>query len=376
MLTPFRQRHLLTLLNDFEQSTFPLDSFLNSYFRAHKAIGSKDRRLLSEMSYGLTRWRGLIDYLCPRPLSWENRIDVFVKLTPEKALEDQTIPSHVRISFPKALFEMISEQYGEENALEICLNSNQRAPLTIRVNQLKCTRDALFEKWNDQFDIVKTESAPYGITINERMQLFQLPEFKKGCFEVQDEGSQLIGEIIQAKPGEHILDYCAGSGGKTLAFAPGMQGTGQIYLHDKRKRALIEAKKRLCRAGIENAQIIEFGSAKLKKLEGKIDAVLLDVPCSGSGTLRRNPDLKWRFDKSDFQQLLQKQADILNQTARYVKPGGRLIYATCSLLTEENEKQIEQFINEHPFKVAQPYFKSLPTPGGMDGFFAAVLQKL
>jgi len=194
-------------------------------------------------------------------------------------------------------------------------------------------------------------------------------------FEVQDEGSQLIADLIEATPRDHVLDYCAGSGGKTLAFAPKMQHKGQIYLHDVRLPALMEAKKRLCRAGIQNAQILlPDDNSKKKLLKKSMDWVLVDVPCSGTGTLRRNPDMKWNFQPDTIEKLIDKQQQIFEEALPFLHPQGSIVYATCSILPQENEEQIAYFIKKFKMKIVNAPFRSTPLSNGMDGFFGAVLK--
>ncbi len=207
------------------------------------------------------------------------------------------------------------------------------------------------------------------------MNFFSLDEFKKGYFEVQDEGSQILAELVQTKPGDQFMDYCAGSGGKSLSVAAEMKNRGQIYLHDIRKRALQEAKKRLRRAGVENAQVINSGSPKLSKLKKKIDWVLVDAPCSGTGTLRRNPDMKWKFASEMPGRLAAEQRVIFEQGLSFVKPGGHIVYATCSLLREENQNQLDHFLKTYDLKLVDEPFQSLPHEGGMDGFYGVVFKK-
>jgi len=187
-----------------------------------------------------------------------------------------------------------------------------------------------------------------------------LPEFKAGFFEIQDEGSQLIANHVTASPGDHILDYCAGSGGKTLAFAPKMKNKGQIYLYDIRPYTLIEAKKRLKRAGIQNAQLLDDKKLKKRGLHSRMDWVLLDVPCSGTGTLRRNPDMKWKLTPETFTRLVEEQRKIFDSAFKFLKPNGKIVYATCSVFPEENEEQIATFIEKYGLKLLHTPFLSFP----------------
>ncbi|MBS0615077.1 MAG: RsmB/NOP family class I SAM-dependent RNA methyltransferase [Verrucomicrobia bacterium] len=347
----FREHHRQKILSALAEDRGPLDLFLNSYFRSHKAIGSKDRRFLSDTIYDDVRWKGLIDYLGQRP---ENFIE---------ASQDATIPPHIRVSFPLELFNLLSQNEP------LCRILNERAPTVIRINPLKTSRESLLKAWEGKYQCAPTEHSPWGIVFKERVHLLSLPEFQEGLFEIQDEASQLAAAMLEAKPKDHVLDYCAGSGGKTLAFAPAMQGQGQIYLHDIRLSALQKARLRLRRAGIQNVQF-----QISPKLKGKMDWVFVDAPCSGTGTLRRNPDLKWKFNLDMLHRLVEEQRQIFAEALTYLSPHGSIIYATCSLLTEENEKQIAFFEEKHQLK-SQKIFRSIPESGGMDGFFASVLVR-
>jgi len=372
---PFREHHILSLLQQYESQQLPLDLFISIYFREHKALGPKDRGVISETIYGIIRWKGLIDYLCEEPITWEKRLDLYSKVNLRNYSSDQEIPKHTLYSFPKCLFDLIIQSHGEKIGSQLCLLSNGPAPTTIRINPAKTTRELMFEKWKDTYDISQTRQSPYGIIFHKKINFFSLPEFQQGLFEVQDEGSQLLSQLVLTSPGQHVLDYCSGSGGKTLAFAYRLEGKGQIYLHDIRPFALQEAKKRLRRAGIQNVQILmPDDEAKQKKLKKKMDWVLVDAPCTGTGTMRRNPDMKWKFDEATLPRLVGQQRTIFEKALSYLKSGGRIVYCTCSILKEENQEQTEHFIKTYNLK-QESVFQSLPSEGGMDGFYGVVFVK-
>lgn len=370
---PFREHHLLQLLHQYESSPLPLDCCIADYFRAHKALGSKDRAYIADTAYSLVRWKSLLDHLSGKG-DWEERLSTYQERDLQTELKNHQIPLHVRYCSPKILFDLLVACYGEARACELCLINNERAPATIRVNALKTSRETLFERWKGTHDISPCQSSFNGIIFNKTLNFFTLPEFKEGFFEVQDEGSQLLAQLIQPEPGELVLDYCAGAGGKALAIAPQMQQKGQLFLHDIRKQALFDAKKRMRRAGVQNAQIVQADSPQLKTLKKKMDWVLVDAPCSGTGTLRRNPDMKWRFDEKTLPKLIGQQRTIFEKALSYLKPGGRIVYATCSILKEENEAQINHFIKTYNLTLEGTPFQSWPSSGGMDGFFGAVLS--
>jgi 16S rRNA (cytosine967-C5)-methyltransferase len=375
MSSLFRATHLFHLLNAFEKQKLPLDVFLRIYFKDHKAIGSHDRKYIAETIYTLTRWKGLVDFFCKEDISWENRVAVLESLSPEEHLNDSSIPLHNRVSFPENYFSYLSQELGEHNAKEFCLESNYTAPITIRANALKISRDALMERLKDIASCSPGKLSPHAIHFDRRANFFGLPEFKEGLFEMQDEASQIGAFQVKARPGDHVLDYCSGAGGKALAIAPSMQGKGQIYLHDIRSQVLIEAKKRLKRAGVQNFQFILPDDPKKKRFWGRMDWVLVDAPCSGSGTLRRNPDMKWYFDQSSLEELARRQRQIFEEALKFAKPKGHIVYATCSILPIENDKQVEWFVSNLPVKLVETPFRSFPKKGEMDGFFAATLQK-
>ncbi|MBA2728646.1 MAG: RsmB/NOP family class I SAM-dependent RNA methyltransferase, partial [Parachlamydiaceae bacterium] len=319
---PFRDHHLLEIMIGYDQQSLPMDLFISRYFRLHKAIGSKDRGYIADNLYALIRWKGLIDHIAKGRLEWERRLKIFNEMDFNALYADESIPLHVRVSFPKNLFDAVANTYGIERGAELCQISNFPAPTTVRANLMKTTREVLLQKWEGVYEISPCERSPSGIIFHKKINFFGLPEFQEGLFEVQDEGSQLLAYLLDVAPGELVLDYCSGSGGKTLAFAPAMQNKGQIFLHDIRPHALMECKKRLRRAGIQNSQIIQAEDAKLKKMKKKMDWVLADVPCSGTGTLRRNPDMKWKFDDEMVPRLVGLQRQIFEKAFSYVKPGG------------------------------------------------------
>ncbi|MBI2743864.1 MAG: RsmB/NOP family class I SAM-dependent RNA methyltransferase [Chlamydiales bacterium] len=374
-MNTFQRHHLFTILEKFEDHQLPLDLFLSGYFRAHKAVGANDRRTICEAIYGMIRWRGLLDHFLPKPATWQTRLSLFDSINPLDFRGKSEIPPHIRVSFPKSLYEIFRAAYGDARCDELCFISNTTAPTTVRVNEIKISRDALFEKWKSLYSISLSPVSPSGIVFHKKINFFGLEEFKEGLFEVQDEGSQLIAALVQPTPGEQILDFCAGSGGKTLAFAPQTKAKGQIFLHDVRPRALLEAKKRLRRAGIQNAQVLPSDDPYKKKLKGKMDWVLIDVPCSGTGTLRRNPDMKWRFDPEQVERLVLEQREIFAEALEFLAPKGRLVYSTCSILPQENEQQIAFFLEHFPVELEKPVFASHPERGGMDGFFGAVFKR-
>jgi len=370
----FRKHHLHTILEEGAASTLPLDAFLSDYFRGHRAIGSKDRREICEAVYAIIRNRSLIDYHLQKPITWADRAEALPKLAEFSA--DKSIPPHIRVSFPKGLFDLIIGALGEEKGMEFCRISNGTAPVTLRANLLKTTREALLAHFAAEHSVKETPHSKAGLQFPRKHNFFSMDIFKEGHFEIQDEGSQLVADLVEAKPGDEVLDYCAGAGGKTLAIAPKLEGTGQIYLYDIRPLALAQAKKRLKRAGIQNAQILETEDLKRKGMQKRFDWVLVDAPCSGLGTLRRNPDMKWKINKEMIDRLVVQQREIVAAALPLLAPGGTLVYATCSIFPEENEKQLDYFLQHLNLTLVDEPLSLFPVEGGMDGFFGARLKLL
>ena len=368
--TPFRDRHIHSFFRTFDGSNKPLDLSLSDYFRASKSLGASDRRAIGETVYGMVRWKSLLDFLAP-----SDRLACYRNLDWESFQENSSIPEFAKLGMSEFLFDRFTASFGIEKARILCRLLNESAPTTVRANLLKTTRSDLLRLWEGKFSLSPCSKAPQGIHLHKREPLFSLPEFKEGLFEVQDEGSHLVAQLVEAGPDDLVLDYCSGSGGKTLAFAPAMQRKGQIYLHDIRPSALYEARRRLKRAGIQNAQCTPPGHPQLPRLKSKCDWVLIDVPCSGTGTLRRNPDQKWKIDAPMIERLAQTQREIADQAIHYLKPGGRLVYATCSLLPEENSAQVDYFLSRLPLELEKEPLSLFPESRGMDGFFSAVFRK-
>ena len=371
----FRDFHLMRLLKGFSTQGLPLDLFIRNYIKANKSIGSHDRRFLAETIYTIFRWLGLIDYLCGKKHSWEERYEIFKTLDTTTAHKNPALPPHVAVSFPKGLYDLIKSGLGEAKTKEFCLISNTQAPTTLRINPLKTDRQSLMNLWEGTYEVRACTQSPLGIIFKKRENFFGMDEFKQGLFEMQDEGSQLVAFLVDAQPGQQVLDFCSGSGGKTLAFAQRLDSTGQIYLHDIRPHSLVEAKKRLKRAGIQNAQILQHDDKKKKTLKNTMDWVLVDAPCTGSGTLRRNPDMKWRFDPQTIVKIQEEQRVIFAEALEFVTPGGKIVYATCSILPHENTDQMTHFLHNHSIKLVGSPLEISPTIDGMDGFFGAVFEK-
>ncbi len=369
MNSPFRYQHLIDLLTGWEKTTYPLDAFISRYFRNNRSAGAKDRKWITEHAYLLVRWKTFLDYKEKKP-SWITRYERLLHPLPIDVIKKA--PRYLQCAFPKWYYQKLEESYGDQ-AFSLCQTLNEEAPTTVRVNTYLTDRKTLFAKWAPLYPVYLTKLSPMGISFRKRINFFALDEFKQGLFEVQDEGSQLIALFTKAKPKEKILDYCSGSGGKSLALAPFMEGSGQLFLHDIRTSALVQAKKRLKRAHIQNAQIVLPEKKAKRRLKGNMDTVLLDVPCSGSGTLRRNPDMKWKSTLSGMLALVETQKMLFQEALLYVKKGGKIIYSTCSLFPDENQDQVAYFLEHFPVKLLEQK-QILPVSQAHDGFFMAAFQ--
>ena len=396
----------------------PADLVVSSFFRQHRDLGARERHTLAETAYGVLRQRLYFQNMAQSGigplerrlaiLAWEGN-DAFLKaaitvdeqawLAKINAIDRATLPEKLRHNLPDWLAGPLQENLGEEFWPLVAALSVQ-APLDLRVNALKAKREEVQQALTDAgFTVAPTPHSPWGLRVQGKPALHKLDVFTRGDVEVQDEGSQLLALLTDAKRGEMVVDFCAGAGGKTLALGASMRNTGRLYAFDVSGHRLDALKPRMARSGLSNihpAQIAHERDDRVKRLSGKIDRVLVDAPCSGLGTLRRNPDLKWRQTPKAIKELQEKQTAILAGAARLLKPGGRLVYATCSLLTGENESIADAFTASHAEQfevlpalqaletarvssaaelVSGPYLRLWPHRHQTDGFFAAVWQR-
>ncbi len=402
-------------LREVLRFTGPADVVLSRYFRDHPRLGGRERGMIAEAVYALLRRRNLYNHLSESGSGSQMRrlallglseaagTDALSGLSDNEriwleqvmAIDRGSLPASLRASMPDWIMNRLIAQFGEAEAMQLTDALNQSAPLDLRVNTLKSDRAAA-EAALTHAGIVcaTTPFSPLGLRMHKKPALQNMPVFKEGHVEVQDEGSQLLAQILGAKRGEMVADFCAGAGGKTLALGAWMRNTGRLYAFDVSEKRLAKLKPRLARSGLSNVhpvQIAHENDAKVKRLVGKLDRVLVDAPCSGLGTLRRNPDMKWRQREQDIEELNAKQRSILASAARLVKPGGRLVYATCSLLDEENQAVVNEFLSAHPDFSLRPmadifaeqklnlpmgdFLQLLPHRHQTDGFFAAVLER-
>ncbi|MFN3386601.1 MAG: RsmB/NOP family class I SAM-dependent RNA methyltransferase [Candidatus Thermochlorobacter sp.] len=308
-----------------------------------------------------------------------------------------------RYAFPLWMTEKLLETRSADEVAALYRAMNTPAPVVLRVNTMKTTREALQEKLRSEgIEVRKGYLSPDALYCKERRNVMQTEAFKQGLFEIQDEGSQLISWLLKPKPGQKVLDACAGGGGKTLHLATLMHGKGKVFAFEKYEKRFGNIHERIRRSGLQNIELVrpeQFEHFE-KKFGGKLDAILIDAPCTGSGTVRRNPDLKLRLTKEALQKMVQVQIEVLSRYAPLLKEGGTAVYATCSIFEDENEHVVETFLKrytsfkcisaEEQLKASQtteelaaliarvqqaPYLKLLPHQDETDGFFAALLMK-
>lgn len=398
----------LDLVLDFKR---PADAVLSAFFREHKKLGSHDRAFVAEAVFGvLRRYRYLsvvVPAANPRTLivAWliKSRgvsgaiLERFAKPELVQHIRDATtdnLPLGVAAELPDWVVDKLRPDLSDADILALGRALQQTAPLDLRVNAFKAERDAVLAQLTAAgMAAVATPYSPWGIRLKAHPAINRHSLFVDGSIEVQDEGSQLLALLLGARRGEMVCDFCAGAGGKTLAIGAMMASTGRLYAFDVAEKRLTNLKPRLARSGLSNVMpqlIASENDTRVKRLAGKLDRVLVDAPCSGLGTLRRNPDLKFRQSPESIDELTQKQAAILRSAAKLLKPGGRLVYATCSLLREENEAIVEGLLAEGGFTLlpvngllAQlripldtgDMLKLSPAVHGTDGFFAAALVR-
>jgi len=400
----------------------PADAVIARFFRDHRALGPRERATLTQSVYAVLRSKLLFEHLArsgsgararrlailgfdaPRAfvdgaLSAQEQawLDVCRKVDPAELLEPH------RHNLPEWLAQRLAQEQAEQ-FWPLVAGLNEPAPLDLRVNVFKARRTDVQAALAAQgVRAHPTPHSPWGLRVEGKPVLTRLEGYLRGDFEIQDEGSQLLALLADARRGEMVVDFCAGAGGKTLALGAAMRSTGRLYAFDTSAHRLDALKPRLARSGLSNVHPVVISPERddrIKRLAGKIDRVLVDAPCSGLGTLRRHPDLKWRQDAALVAQLAARQAVILRDAARLLKPGGRLVYATCSVLRQENEDIAEAFSASHPefemlrvsdiltaVKIGQAvslceegpnhtsWLRLWPHLHGTDGFFAAVWQK-
>ena len=376
----------------FEEGQYA-DKVIQRVLKSNPKWGARDRSFIAETTYEMVRWWRLINYLSPSKDYWDlfgtywlmqgrqlPPWEEFQRINADKLkgkyenLEEPAILESV----PDWLFEMGKKELG--NLWEDEVHSlNQEAEVVLRVNTLKINREHLKNRLAE--DGIKThiiKGYPDALILDERTNVFRNPAFKEGLFEVQDGSSQLVASALAVEPGMRVIDACAGAGGKSLHLASLMENKGKVLSMDLEEWKLQQTKLRARRAGVSiiERKVIE-GSKTIKRLKESADRLLLDVPCSGLGVLRRNPDTKWKLSKESIEKVQQTQQDILQSYPSMLKPGGQMVYATCSILPSENQDQVNKFLASEAgkdFELIEDH-KVLSQESGFDGFYIARLQK-
>ena len=406
------------LLREVGKLDMPADVVVSNFFRKNRELGPRERHALAETAYAVLRQRLLFQHLAQSGsgvlerrlviLAWQGN-ETLIRggmgpheqqwLNQVRAIDRNAFSEKLRHNMPDWLAGALKNDLDDEGFWKFVASMSTSAPLDLRVNMFKTNRDKAQAQLHEAgIESFPTPYSPWGLRVDGKPALQKTDVFLRGDVEVQDEGSQLLAAMVAPKRGEMVVDFCAGAGGKTLALGAAMRSTGRLYAFDVNGHRLDKLKPRLARSGLSNvhpAQLTNERDDRVKRLSGKIDRVLVDAPCSGLGTLRRNPDLKWRLSAKAIDELCELQAKILESACRLLKSGGRLVYATCSPLRREDEAIAEAFSAAHPeFKLldagellaaagveraqelnANGYMRSWPHAHGMDGFFAAAWQK-
>jgi len=419
LLTEYRLDLVVQALRAALKMEHPADAVLRHFFQAER-IGSNERALVAETLFGVLRHRLFLEHGCTlddkgqatarrmalaywvrfggynlrelEPLLKAKEAEWLGKV---KGIAIDQLPLPIQAELPEWIVEKLRAQHSDAEILALGRSMQQPAPLDLRVNTLLAGRNEVLQSLQAEgLDAKATPYSPMGIRLKDKPALNKHALFLTGKFEVQDEGSQLLGMLLAPKRNDMVVDFCAGAGGKTLMLGALMNSQGRLYAWDVSEKRLTNLKPRLKRSGLSNVQpqlIAHENDSKVKRLAGKIDRVLVDAPCSGLGTLRRNPDLKFRQSAQSVTELNEKQTAILASAARLLKQGGRLVYATCSVLHEENQAIVQAFLAAHPEFALLPagevlrqqhidlamgdYLQLTPQQHNTDGFFAAVLER-
>lgn len=415
-LTPFQLDSSIVALRTVLPLEYPADGILRHFFRENPLLGGQDRAFIAETVFGILRHRFFLESLTERITPRSLVLAYLVKfngmnlreltsiisesetkwLAEIKAIKLETLPLAIQAEFPEWLVEKLKQSMTDADILNLGFSLQKSAPLDLRVNTILAKRNQVLETLSQEgIEALETPYSPCGIRLTGKPAINRHELFLSGKIEVQDEGSQLLGYLLAPKRGEMVVDFCAGAGGKSLLLGALMNSKGRLYAFDISEKRLNNLKPRFKRSGLSNLhaqRIANENDIKVKRLAGKIDRVLVDAPCSGLGTLRRNPDLKWRQSPQSIDELKAKQAAILSAAASLLKPGGRLVYATCSFLPEENQQVVHEFLNTHPqFSLLNcaellaqqkipldtgEFFQLSPLLHQTDGFFAAALTRV
>lgn len=376
---------ILSLKEIFDDKKYA-DKVIERVLKSNPKWGARDRKFIAETVYEIVRWYRLLGYIMPP--APENKYEALLHAyfvvkgidkdtVISKKLQEATTLRKIRESIPDWMDELACTELGEEKWETEIHALNQEAKVVLRVNTLKTNRQALHNKLlQEQIETELPAENENALVLSKRKNIFRSFAFKDGLFEVQDHSSQLVAPYLDIKEGMRVIDACAGAGGKTLHVAALLNNKGKIIAMDTEQWKLDELKKRARRAGAFNIEPRLIESLKtIKRLEGSADRLLLDVPCSGLGVLRRNPDAKWKLDSAFIEKVKNIQQKILNDYSAMLKKGGIMVYSTCSILPSENELQVKQFLenNKDQFELLEE--QTIYPSQGFDGFYMARIRK-
>ncbi len=384
-----------TLTQIFEEGVYA-DKAVEYILKQNPKWGARDRRFIAETTYEIVRWWRLLNEILEikkapfeydRLLavhfilkntelpSWDEFMGLNKNVILEKAGQVKKIRKY-RESYPDWMDDLLVNELGEESWDKEACALNTEADVVLRVNTIKTKKDLLQKMLLDQGIVTHAiDGYSDALKLEKRVNLNSVKEYQQGLFEVQDASSQLIAANLELEPGMFVVDACAGAGGKSLHIAAIMKNKGKILSMDVEEKKLKELQRRADRAGVTIIETKSISSTAIKSLESKADRLLLDVPCSGLGVLRRTPDSKWKLNADFIKSIKQTQQQIITEYSQMLKPGGIMVYATCSILPSENQKQVELFLTKHPdFKLLSD--RSILPSEGFDGFYMAKLIRL
>ena len=379
---------ILTALHKIINENYYSDKVISSLFKSNKRLGKRDRQCIAETTYNIVRFYYYYQYLTQNGTLEDILFTYFQKNKPlsnntavfsSQQILSEDIPQRILLSYNDDLWDEAEHQLGLNRWLTEAEALNQPARLVIRTNTLKISKSDLKSKLQAlHIETIENSEIPEALILTNKRYLPQTELFKKGFYEFQDLSSQMVGHFIPSdilKTAKRIVDACAGAGGKTLQLAALMQNKGQLIAMDIDEKKLAELRKRATRAGCSNIQIrLIEGTKTIKRLKNTADLLLIDAPCSGTGIIKRNPDIKLKFRKQNLSELIQLQRQILNNYSAMVKPHAYLIYVTCSILPKENEQQVHWFLERHPeFELVKQ--KTIYPSFGFDGFYMCLMRK-
>lgn len=374
------------------------DKVLERTFKAHPQWGSRDRKFIAETVYDITRSYRYLSFIADTEKNFRMILAVYffekgipfpewadfqtISTKPFEIKKKEITSPAILHSYPDVLWQICETELGKEKWLKEAQALNEQAGVVLRANTIKIKKPDLIKKLKeveievDELRVFDPDSYRDALQLRKRQNVFTTSLFKDGLFEIQDAGSQLIAPFLNVEPGQKVIDACAGAGGKTLHLAALMQNKGKIIALDVEEWKLENLRKRARRAGVSNIEArLITGDKTISQLRNSADRILLDVPCTGTGVIKRNPDTKWKLDKEGINNTKQLQYTLLKNYSIMLKPGGYMVYSTCSILPSENELQVQKFIAEHGDVFEFIKDKTLYPSEGFDGFYMALIKK-